>query len=195
MVRSPALEVISYLKKTDDRKPAVRYLFCILQSYYACFFYPHKTFVCLDIYFRWIAGQWENNVSLSRCTLLLHTGMAGVARSWLWVLTLSHLSAVPVLLLQYYIVCLCAAHIWVKNCKELLPSSYNKARFDQPLQANEWLRNFRTTNANFLLTVVIVFAFGGCILWLSNVTQYIFFKVYNVEKVKLYQICQCLIRL
>lgn len=31
MVRSPALEVISYLKKTDDRNPAVRYLFCILK--------------------------------------------------------------------------------------------------------------------------------------------------------------------
>lgn len=30
MVRSPALEVISYLKKTDFSKPATRYLFCIL---------------------------------------------------------------------------------------------------------------------------------------------------------------------
>ncbi|KAM8869471.1 small ribosomal subunit protein mS29 [Spinachia spinachia] len=42
------------------------------------------------------------------------------------------------------------AHIWVKNCKELLPSSYNTSRFDQPLQASEWLRSFRNTNEHFL---------------------------------------------
>lgn len=32
MVRQPAVEVISYLKKADYSKPALRYLFCILQS-------------------------------------------------------------------------------------------------------------------------------------------------------------------
>lgn len=32
MVRQPALEVISCLKKTDNSKPAVRYLFCILSN-------------------------------------------------------------------------------------------------------------------------------------------------------------------
>uniref|UniRef100_A0A669QVY4 Small ribosomal subunit protein mS29 n=1 Tax=Phasianus colchicus TaxID=9054 RepID=A0A669QVY4_PHACC len=42
------------------------------------------------------------------------------------------------------------AHLWVKNCKELLQSSYNKERLDQPLQASFWLRNFRTTNESFL---------------------------------------------
>ncbi|KAK2844627.1 hypothetical protein Q5P01_011286 [Channa striata] len=42
------------------------------------------------------------------------------------------------------------AHRWVKNCKELLPSSYNTVRFDQPLQATEWLRNFKVTNEQFL---------------------------------------------
>lgn len=42
------------------------------------------------------------------------------------------------------------AHRWVKNCKELLPSSYNTVRFDQPLQATEWLRNFKITNEQFL---------------------------------------------
>lgn len=47
------------------------------------------------------------------------------------------------------------AHIWVKNCKELLPSSYNSSRFDQPLQATEWLRNFRITNEHFLSKVMI----------------------------------------
>lgn len=42
------------------------------------------------------------------------------------------------------------AHRWVKNCKELLPSSYNTSRFDQPLEATEWLRNFKITNQHFL---------------------------------------------
>ncbi|XP_021232342.1 28S ribosomal protein S29, mitochondrial isoform X1 [Numida meleagris] len=42
------------------------------------------------------------------------------------------------------------AHLWVKNCKELMQSSYNKERLDQPLQASSWLRNFRTTNERFL---------------------------------------------
>lgn len=71
-------------------------------------------------------------------------------------------SALTVLLQEYItsflspVLYSCAAHIWVKNCKELLPSSYNKARFDQPLQANDWLRNFRTTNENFLSKVTKV---------------------------------------
>ncbi|KAM4755823.1 small ribosomal subunit protein mS29 isoform 1-T2 [Cyanocitta cristata] len=42
------------------------------------------------------------------------------------------------------------AHLWVKNCKELLQSSYNKDRLDQPLQASVWLRNFKTSNERFL---------------------------------------------
>ncbi|XP_012994847.3 28S ribosomal protein S29, mitochondrial isoform X2 [Esox lucius] len=42
------------------------------------------------------------------------------------------------------------AHLWVKNCKELLPSSYHTSRFDQPIEASNWLRNFRTTNERFL---------------------------------------------
>lgn len=46
------------------------------------------------------------------------------------------------------------AHLWVKNCMELLPSSYNTSRFDQPLQAAEWLRNFRITNEHFLSKVI-----------------------------------------
>lgn len=52
------------------------------------------------------------------------------------------------------------AHIWVKNCKELLPSSYNTSRFDQPLQAVEWLRNFRITNEHFLSKVCSPFHAG-----------------------------------
>uniref|UniRef100_A0A1A8GQB1 Small ribosomal subunit protein mS29 n=1 Tax=Nothobranchius korthausae TaxID=1143690 RepID=A0A1A8GQB1_9TELE len=42
------------------------------------------------------------------------------------------------------------AHLWVKNCRELLPSSYKDSRFDQPLQAATWLRNFKITNEPFL---------------------------------------------
>ncbi|XP_025970904.2 small ribosomal subunit protein mS29 [Dromaius novaehollandiae] len=42
------------------------------------------------------------------------------------------------------------AHLWVKNCRELMQSSYNKERLDQPLQASFWLKNFKTTNERFL---------------------------------------------
>ena len=36
-----------------------------------------------------------------------------------------------------------------------MPSSYNDTRFDQPLQASEWLRNFKITNEPFLSKVII----------------------------------------
>ncbi|KFV17081.1 hypothetical protein N340_12019, partial [Tauraco erythrolophus] len=42
------------------------------------------------------------------------------------------------------------AHLWVKNCKELMQSSYNKERLDQPLQASFWLKNFKASNERFL---------------------------------------------
>ncbi|XP_058015887.1 small ribosomal subunit protein mS29 isoform X2 [Ahaetulla prasina] len=42
------------------------------------------------------------------------------------------------------------AHLWVKNCKELLPSSYNSERLDQPVEAANWLKNFRITNGEVL---------------------------------------------
>lgn len=45
------------------------------------------------------------------------------------------------------------AHLWVKNCKELMQSSYNQARFDQPVEASTWLRNFKITNEKFLKQV------------------------------------------
>lgn len=47
------------------------------------------------------------------------------------------------------------AHRWVKDCKELHRSSFNSSRFDQPLLATEWLRNFRTTNEPFLSKIKI----------------------------------------
>ncbi|KAM4580730.1 small ribosomal subunit protein mS29 isoform 1-T2 [Odontesthes bonariensis] len=100
MARQPALEVISYLKKADYSKPALRYLFYGLKG-------SGKTMsLCHTVHFCYTQG-W----------LVLH---------------------VP------------DAHLWVKNCKELLPSSYKASRFDQPLQAIAWLRNFKITNEPFL---------------------------------------------
>lgn len=100
MVRSPALEVISYLKNTDYSKPPVRYLFY---------------------------GLTGSGKTMSLC----HTVHFCHTQGWL----VLHIPD---------------AHLWVKNCKELLPSSYNTSRFDQPLQATAWLRNFRITNERFL---------------------------------------------
>lgn len=42
------------------------------------------------------------------------------------------------------------AYLWVKHCSELLPSTYNPARLDQPLQASTWLKNLRITNEPYL---------------------------------------------
>ncbi|ERE92245.1 28S ribosomal protein S29 [Cricetulus griseus] len=47
------------------------------------------------------------------------------------------------------------AHLWVKNCQELLQSTYNKQRFDQPLEASTWLKNFKTTNKRFLSQIKV----------------------------------------
>lgn len=117
--------------------------------------------------FRWIKGQWKDIVSLSRSPLLLYSRMAGAAYTWWWDTHTHTQSNTPV---KHYRNTECVnshqptsslclpqtAHIWVKNCKELLPSSFNASRFDQPLQATEWLRNFRTTNGGFLSKVKIL---------------------------------------
>ncbi|CAL8247258.1 unnamed protein product [Lota lota] len=100
MVRPPALEVISYLKRADYSKPALRFLFY---------------------------GVKGSGKTMSLC----HTVHFCSTQGWL-------------------VVHIPDAHLWVKNCKELLPSSYNGSRFDQPLQATNWLRNFRVTNEHFL---------------------------------------------
>ncbi|CAO2598794.1 28S ribosomal protein S29, mitochondrial [Lemmus lemmus] len=47
------------------------------------------------------------------------------------------------------------AHLWVKNCQELLQSTYNRQRFDQPLEASTWLKNFKTTNKHFLSQIKV----------------------------------------
>ncbi|XP_020847245.1 small ribosomal subunit protein mS29 isoform X2 [Phascolarctos cinereus] len=47
------------------------------------------------------------------------------------------------------------AHCWVKNCRDLLKSTYNKERYDQPLKASTWLKNFKTSNEQFLNQIKI----------------------------------------
>ncbi|XP_037681725.1 28S ribosomal protein S29, mitochondrial isoform X2 [Choloepus didactylus] len=47
------------------------------------------------------------------------------------------------------------AHHWVKNCRDLLQSTYNKQRFDQPLEASTWLKNFKTANERFLSQIKV----------------------------------------
>lgn len=100
MVRQPALEVISYLKKADYSKPALRYVFYGLRG----------------------SGK---TISLYHTVHFCHT------QGWL----VLHIPD---------------TFLWVKNCKELLPSSFKSSRFDQPLQAAKWLRDFKMTNEQFL---------------------------------------------
>ncbi|XP_077012528.1 small ribosomal subunit protein mS29 isoform X1 [Tamandua tetradactyla] len=47
------------------------------------------------------------------------------------------------------------AHRWVKNCRDLLQSTYNKQRFDQPLEASNWLKNFKTANEHLLSKIKV----------------------------------------
>uniref|UniRef100_A0A8C7LW59 Small ribosomal subunit protein mS29 n=1 Tax=Oncorhynchus mykiss TaxID=8022 RepID=A0A8C7LW59_ONCMY len=100
MVRQPALELISHLKRADYSKPTLRYL---------------------------LYGVKGRGKTMSLCQTVHYCSTQG----WL----VLHIPD---------------AHLWVKNCKELLPSSYHASRFDQPIQASNWLRNFRTTNEHFL---------------------------------------------
>ncbi|KAL2084704.1 hypothetical protein ACEWY4_020222 [Coilia grayii] len=100
MVRQPALEIISHLKKTDFSKPAIRYL---------------------------LYGVNGSGKTMSLC----HAVHYCYTQGWL----VLHIPD---------------AHLWVKNCKELLPSSSRPSRFDQPVEASHWLKNFKTTNEPFL---------------------------------------------
>uniref|UniRef100_A0A7N4NKT5 Small ribosomal subunit protein mS29 n=1 Tax=Sarcophilus harrisii TaxID=9305 RepID=A0A7N4NKT5_SARHA len=47
------------------------------------------------------------------------------------------------------------AHSWMKNCPDLLQSTYNKERYDQPVKASTWLKNFKTSNEQFLNQIKI----------------------------------------
>uniref|UniRef100_A0A8C2FUM8 Small ribosomal subunit protein mS29 n=1 Tax=Cyprinus carpio TaxID=7962 RepID=A0A8C2FUM8_CYPCA len=100
MVRPPALELISYLKKADYSKPPLRYIL-------------------------------YGDVGTGKTMCLSHALHYCYTQGWL-------------------IVHIPDAHLWVKNCKELLPSSSRPSRFDQPIQASQWLKNFKITNERFL---------------------------------------------
>ncbi|KPP66439.1 28S ribosomal protein S29, mitochondrial-like [Scleropages formosus] len=100
MVREPALELISHLKKADYSKPALRYL---------------------------LYGVTGTGKTMTLCHALHYCSTQG------WV-----------------VVHIPDAHLWVKNCKELIPSSYNSSRLDQPILASQWLKNFGITNKHFL---------------------------------------------
>uniref|UniRef100_A0A671PS20 Small ribosomal subunit protein mS29 n=1 Tax=Sinocyclocheilus anshuiensis TaxID=1608454 RepID=A0A671PS20_9TELE len=103
MVRPPALELISYLKRADYSKPPLRYV---------------------------LHGDIGTGKTMSLCHVLHYCYTQG----WL-------------------IVHIPDAHLWIKNCKELLPSSSRPSRFDQPIQASQWLKNFKITNERFLSKV------------------------------------------
>lgn len=47
------------------------------------------------------------------------------------------------------------AHLWVKNSPDLLQSTYNRKRLDQPLEASTWLKNFKTVNERFLSQIKV----------------------------------------
>ncbi|XP_061108722.1 28S ribosomal protein S29, mitochondrial [Conger conger] len=100
MVREPALEIISLLKRADYSKPPIHYM---------------------------LYGEKGTGKSLSLCHALQYCFSQG----WL-------------------ILCVPDAHLLVKNCREILPSAFNSSRYDQPMLAVQWLRNFRTTNEHFL---------------------------------------------
>ncbi|XP_072572780.1 small ribosomal subunit protein mS29 [Paramormyrops kingsleyae] len=100
MVRQPALEVMSHLKRADYRQPALRYL---------------------------LYGITGSGKTMALC----HAVHYCFSQGWL----VLHIPD---------------AHLWIKNCKELLPSSYKPARLDQPVLASQWLKNFGVTNKHFL---------------------------------------------
>lgn len=112
MVRSPALEVISYLKKTDDRNPAVRYLFCILQmATITLMFYPHDAiFFCYLVVT--LTYDSDGLKGSGKTMSLCHVVHFCYTQGWL-VLHIPdgemkqcyHLSAMSVLLLQEYLRC------------------------------------------------------------------------------------------
>ncbi|XP_064152468.1 28S ribosomal protein S29, mitochondrial [Anguilla rostrata] len=100
MVREPAVEIISHLKRADYSKPAIRYL---------------------------LYGERGSGKTMSLCHAMHYCYNQG------WMIL--HIPD---------------AHLWVKNCSELHPSAFHSSRYDQPIQAVQWLRNFRVTNEHFL---------------------------------------------
>ncbi|KAM6106447.1 LOW QUALITY PROTEIN: small ribosomal subunit protein mS29 [Pterocles gutturalis] len=131
MVRKPALE-LRYLKNSNFAHPAVRYVICIFShlldgrmpikcKQYKLIFWRFSLTVCVG------DGERGTGKTMTLCHVVHYCTRQG----WL-------------------VVHIPDAHLWVKNCKELMQSSYNKERLDQPLQASAWLKNFKTSNERFL---------------------------------------------
>ncbi|MGH0186261.1 UNVERIFIED_CONTAM: hypothetical protein FKN15_020783 [Acipenser sinensis] len=134
MVRKPALELIGYLKKANPAHPSVRYI---------------KTFneACLMVRkpaLELIGYLKKANPAHPSVRYVLY-GERGTGKSLSLCHALHHCS-----LQDWLILHVPDAHLWVKNCKELMASSYHRARFDQPIEASVWLKNFRVTNERFL---------------------------------------------
>jgi len=90
MVRPPALELISYLKKADYSNPPLRCILCILKQkipsqlfYFVHISLPYFTH-SLTMCFRWRYWLWKDNVFVSCPALLLHSGLADPAHTWWW---------------------------------------------------------------------------------------------------------------
>ena len=86
MVRQPALEVISHLRRADYSKPALRYVFCILtlsEDMFATYLTMYGMFVVADLDWmcRWSEGKWKDHVPLPCCSLLCLPRMAGAAHT------------------------------------------------------------------------------------------------------------------
>ncbi|EMP28002.1 28S ribosomal protein S29 [Chelonia mydas] len=142
MVRKPALELLGYLKSTNLAHPAIRYVICILSSFAVLqnldgkkrlFCTPQKNHSLETLYLRFsltvYAGDGEKGTG--KTMTLCHAVHYCAKQDWL----VLHIPD---------------AHLWVKNCRELMQSSYNKEGFDQPLEASTWLKNFKTSNDHFL---------------------------------------------
>ncbi|KAM8794277.1 small ribosomal subunit protein mS29 [Eudromia elegans] len=134
MVRKPALELLAYLKNSSFANPAIRYVICIFYHSADCRLQAkHKQ-------------KWQGFL-FWRLSLTVHVedGEKGTGKT----MTLCHV--VHYCARQGWLVLhVPDAHLWVKNCRQLMQSSYKKERLDQPLQASFWLKNFKITNERFL---------------------------------------------
>lgn len=124
--------------------------------FYFVHIFPHWYLTnSLIVYIRWRYWHWKDHVFVSRPALLLLSGLADRARTRWWApLTLIQSKCTVMWSLESDVAMMFfIAHLWVKNCKELLPSSSRPSRFDQPIQASQWLKNFKITNERFLSKV------------------------------------------
>lgn len=145
--------------------------FCIMFDYRIC------VLVSLTISIRWTAWFWKDHVIVSCPALLLHSGLADPTCTWWWAALnrIKYTRWWKVWSLITFFATI--AHLWVKNCKELLPSSSRPSRFDQPLQASHWLKNFKMTNERFLPKVQLDYCKTN-LMWLLRPLEVAYFNRY-----------------